>query len=170
MTDLPRPAVTLREFDPADAAETAAVVAAAVAGAVPREVMPPDDAPDPDDWTVARERAYARFLRSRRDVETSYLVVDGAAVVGVARLRLGPAGAETGVWLTRAARGRGVGTTVLGHLVARAAAAGAEYLLADTTPDNVAALGSLRRHGAALREQADTVAAVVPLRARGSSR
>ncbi|WP_433800036.1 N-acetyltransferase family protein [Actinomycetospora sp. CA-084318] len=168
MTGMSR--VCLRALDPTDPDDLAAVVAAAVAGAVPSEVMPPDDAPDPDEWTVVRERAYARFLRSRPSDETSWLVVEGAAVVGVARLRHGAAGAETGVWLVRSARGRGVGTTVLGLLVERAAAAGAQRLVADTTADNVAALGSLRRHGAALRAQGDDVAAVVELRARGSSR
>jgi RimJ/RimL family protein N-acetyltransferase len=176
MTDVVAPTVALRAFDPADGAETAAVVAAAVSGARPREVMPPDDSPDADDWTLARERAYARFLRARPAEETSYLVVEGAAVVGVARLRHDPAGVETGVWLVRPARGRGIGTVVLGLLVERAAAAGAQRLVADTTPDNVAAVASLRRHGADLREQAGTVAAVVDLgavrtlRARGSSR
>lgn len=170
MTDVARPAVTLRTLDPDDGPDVAAVVAAAVAGALPGEVMPLDEAPHPEDWTVLRERAYARFLRSRPPAETSYLVVEGTAVVGVARLHHDAAGAETGVWLVRSARGRGVGTAVLGLLVERAAAAGAERLVADTTPDNVAALAALRRHGAALREQADAVAAVVDLRARGSSR
>ncbi|WP_018334096.1 GNAT family N-acetyltransferase [Actinomycetospora chiangmaiensis] len=125
MTEVLHPAVTLREFDPADGDEAAAVVTAAVLGARPREVMPPDDAPDPDDWTLARERAYARFLRSRRAIETSFLVVEGTAVVGVAWLRHDPAGAETGGWLARSARGRGLGTLVLGLLAARAGGAGA---------------------------------------------
>ncbi|MCD2188931.1 GNAT family N-acetyltransferase [Actinomycetospora soli] len=173
MTGPPRPRVTLRVLDPADAADVAALVAAAVHGALPRDVMPPDDAPEPDEWTVARERAYARFLRSRPPEETSYLVVEGVSVLGVARLRHEAAGAETGVWLARSARGRGIGTAVLGLLAERAADAGAERLLADTTADNAAALASLRRHRAALHEQGGEVAAVVELgalRGRGSSR
>jgi RimJ/RimL family protein N-acetyltransferase len=124
-----RPAITLRRLDPADADDVAAVVAAAVAGALPREVMPPDAAPYPDDWTVARERAYARFLRTRPADETSWFVVEGTAgggeVVGVARLAgRGAANLEAGVWLVRTARGRGVGIAVLGDLAARGRTAG----------------------------------------------
>ncbi|MFC5064160.1 GNAT family N-acetyltransferase [Actinomycetospora atypica] len=172
---LPPPVVALRRLDVGDRSEVDAVVAAAVAGALPREVMPPDDGPHPDDWTLLRERAYARFLRGRPATETSYLVVEGAAVVGVARLRRDGAGAETGVWLSRGARGRGIGTAVLGLLAQRAAQDGADRLVADTTADNAAALGALRRHGAALSGDADAVAAVIGLggpepRDPGSSR
>ena len=157
------PLVTLRRLDVGDRSDLDAVVAAAVTGALPREVMPPDDDPHPDDWTLPRERAYARFLRARPATETSYLVVEGAAVVGVARLLRDGAGAETGVWLTRGARGRGIGTTVLGLLAQRAAEDGADRLVADTTADNVAALAALRHHGAVLSEHSDSVAAVVRL-------
>lgn len=118
-----RPAITLRRLDPGDADDVAAVVAAAVAGALPADVMPPDAAPDPDEWTVARERAYARFLRAPPAGETSWLVVEGVArggeIVGVARLAgCGAATLEAGVWLTRTARGRGVEFAALGELVA----------------------------------------------------
>lgn len=121
-----RPAITLRRLDPGDADDVAAVVAAAVAGALPWEVMPPDVAPEPDDWTLARERAYARFLRTRPPDEASWLVVEGTVgggeVVGVARLAgQGAANLEAGVWLIRTARGRGVGITVLADLAQRAA-------------------------------------------------
>jgi RimJ/RimL family protein N-acetyltransferase len=124
-----RPAITLRRLDPADAADVAAVVAAAVVGALPGEVMPPDAAPHPDEWTLLRERAYARFLRARPAGETSWLVVEGTVgggeVVGVARLTgHGTAALEAGVWLARTARGRGVGATVLAELVACARATG----------------------------------------------
>lgn len=171
----PPPLVALRRLDVGDRSELDAVVTAAVTGALPREVMPPDDEPHPDDWTLPRERAYARFLRGRPATETSYLVVEGTAVVGVARLLRDGAGAETGVWLARTARGRGIGTTVLGLLAHRAAEDGADRLVAGTTADNVAALAALRHHGAALTGRADAVAAVVELRGprstgRGSSR
>lgn len=124
-----RPSITLRRLDPADADDVAAVVAAAVAGALPREVMPPDAAPHSDDWTLARERAYARFLRARPADETSWLVVEGTAgggeVVGVARLAgRAAANLEAGVWLARTARGRGVGVAVLGELARRGQTAG----------------------------------------------
>ena len=130
MTTPVRPAITLRRLDPDDAADVAAVVAVAVAGALPGEVMPPDAAPHPDEWTLARERAYARFLRARPREETSWLVVEGTAgggdVVGVARLAGAgdAANLEAGVWLSRTARGRGVGVRVLDELVACAAASG----------------------------------------------
>jgi RimJ/RimL family protein N-acetyltransferase len=125
MTTPVRPAITLRRLDPADADDVAAVVAAAVTGALPWEVMPPDTAPDPDDWTLARERAHARYLRGRPADECAWLVVEGTAgggeVVGVARLAgHGTANLEARVWLARAARGRGVGMTVLAQLVATA--------------------------------------------------
>ncbi|MDL5155850.1 GNAT family N-acetyltransferase [Actinomycetospora termitidis] len=170
MADLAHPPVTLRVLDPDDGSDVAAVVAAAVGGALPADVMPPDGASDPEEWTLPRERAYARFLRGRPPAETSYLVVEGCAVVGLARLRRDGDAAETGVWLARRARGRGIGVTVLGLLVERAATAGADRLVADTTADNVAALGSLRRHGATVQESGSDVSAVVRIRARGSSR
>ncbi|HEY2225472.1 GNAT family N-acetyltransferase [Actinomycetospora sp.] len=124
-----RPAITLRRLDRGDADDVAAVVAAAVAGALPWEVMPPDAAPDPEDWTLARERAYARFLRARPADEASWLVVEGVAgggvVIGVARLAgRGAANLEAGVWLARTARGRGVGMTVLGEVAVRGRTAG----------------------------------------------
>lgn len=172
------PLATLRRLDVGDRSDRSdldAVVAVAVTGALPREVMPPDDEPHPDDWTLPRERAYARFLRGRPATETSYLVVEGTAVVGVARLLRDGSGAETGVWLARSARGRGIGTIVLGLLAQRAAEDGADRLLAGTTVDNVAALAALRHHGAALSARSDTVAAVIGLsgprsRDPGSSR
>ncbi|MCD2192206.1 hypothetical protein LQ327_02200 [Actinomycetospora endophytica] len=122
MTTPLRPAITLRRLDPGDADDVAAVVAAAVTGALPGEVMPPDGAPDPDDWTLARERAHARYLRARPADECAWLVVEGTvgggAIVGLAWLGgHGTATLEAGVWLVRAARGRGVGMTVLGELV-----------------------------------------------------
>lgn len=117
-----RPAITLRRLHPDDADDVAAVVAVAVAGALPREVMPPDARPDPDEWTLVRERAYARFLREPPAAECAWLVVEGVVgggeVVGVARLSgYGGARLEAAVWLVRSARGRDIAPTALRQLL-----------------------------------------------------
>lgn len=63
---------------------------------------------------------------------------------------------ETGMWLARSQRGRGIGTAVLRALLDEAARAGARVVVADTTAQNAAALAALRRNGATLTSSEDT--------------
>lgn len=65
--------------------------------------------------------------------------------------------AETGMWLGRTARGKGAGTRVLRALLAEAARQGVRAVIAETTADNAAAIGVLRRCGAVLERRSDAV-------------
>ncbi|NGO68444.1 GNAT family N-acetyltransferase [Streptomyces sp. SB3404] len=140
-----------------------ALLAVAVDDAEPEEVMPP--VPGPPGWTGERRDAFRAWHRARLPGlegplgEAAYAVVDGGRVAGSARLaRPGgrPGTLETGLWLGRSHRGRGIGTAVLGLLLDEATAAGAHRVIADTTAGNAAAIGALRRGGARLTAAGDT--------------
>ena len=60
---------------------------------------------------------------------------------------------ETGIWLTRGARGRGVGRRALGAVLEQAPALGAHEVRADTTRGNGPALAVLRDLGFAHRRR-----------------
>ncbi len=79
--------------------------------------------------------------------------IDGL-MAGFMRLALTdrPGVAETGMWLGRAWRGLGAGTAALRELFKEAARAGVHTVVADTTPENKAAIGALRKLGATLRQ------------------
>jgi RimJ/RimL family protein N-acetyltransferase len=140
----------------------------AVAGATPAEVMPPvDGLPG---WTQANREAFVAFHRERhtgldgptRTVMHAVLV-DGA-VAGMIRMSVvEPGTVETGMWLARWARGRGLGTAALAALLERARIAGASCVVADTTPGNAPALAALRRLGATLSPDGDKVYARLDL-------
>jgi RimJ/RimL family protein N-acetyltransferase len=66
---------------------------------------------------------------------------------------------ETGIWLGRSFRGRGIGREALRLVKAEAAAAGADLLEAETTPGNVAAQALLRSAGAELAADGRRVSA-----------
>ena len=71
---------------------------------------------------------------------------------------------ETGIWLARSFRGRGVGREAL-HLVKdRAASAGAAVLVAETTAGNVGALALLKSAGAELVTGAASETDTVPVK------
>ncbi len=139
-------------------ADIDSVVSAAALGAMPVQVMPPDNDPHPEAWTDQRMSRLAVFLRSRLTVlddgrqESVYVVLVDGRTAGVARLLPDQAGTvmEVGVWLASYVRGRGVGAEVLAQLIVEARAQGALELIADTTTDNTAALEVLRRGGAQL--------------------
>lgn len=102
---------------------------------------------------AAPPAAFRAFHRERfagldgRHRELTFAVLMDGRTVGVARLARveAPNALEAGLWLTREARGRGVGGEVLRLLLAEAAGAGASLLLAETTRDNIAALPAARR-------------------------
>ena len=149
------------------------LLAVAVADADPGEVMPQVDGAV--GWSPVTVAAFREFHRARyggfggphRTV--MYAVTAGDAVVGMIRMSRsgGPATVETGVWLGRSARGRGIGTAALRALAAEAAEAGAETIVANTTAANEPALRMLRGCGALLaphEESGDRVDAVLAIR------
>lgn len=73
---------------------------------------------------------------------------------------------ETGIWLARSFRGRGVGREALRLVKALAASGGAGALVAETTAGNVAALALLKSAGAELVTGAASDTETVPVKGR----
>jgi GNAT superfamily N-acetyltransferase len=89
----------------------------------------------------------------------------GGEIAGFMRLKRMPDGgsAETGMWLARSYRGKGLAVAAFGALLAEAAKRGYHRIVADTTPQNVAALGVLRRGGARTREEGGKIYAEITI-------
>ena len=129
----------------------AELVRAATTDAEPHEVTPPLGA----GWTPERTAWLWAYHRDRREGldgpcgEATWAVVVAGAVVGGARLRwtADPGVADTGLWLTRSARGRGVGRVALAAVVGFARPAGVCTVVADTAAGNHGALAVLRHLG-----------------------
>jgi RimJ/RimL family protein N-acetyltransferase len=161
--------VTLVDIDEAVLAE---MIEAATRDAAPDEVTPPLD--DAGAWTDARLDWMRNLHRDRRAGldgpagEATWGICLDWEVVGAIRLKRTGDGTvlETGLWLTRAARGRGVGVAATEAVVAKAAEAGASAVYAETTLANVRAQGLLRRLGFALSRGSnpDEVRALLRLR------
>ncbi|MEU1852871.1 GNAT family N-acetyltransferase [Streptomyces sp. NPDC019990] len=140
------------------------LLAVAVEDAAPEEVMPL--VAGPPGWTTARQDGFRNWHRARFPGlagplrESTYTIIHNGEVVGAARLALRDSHdvLETGMWLGRSHRGRGIGTATLRTLLEEAGKAGARTVVADTTAHNTAALGALRRNGATLIDSQDTVA------------
>lgn len=149
----------------------AELINAAVRDAAPDEVTPPLD--DAGAWSDARLDWMRELHRERRTGldgpagEATWAVSRDGEVVGAVRLKRTGEGnvLETGIWLTRSARGCGVGVAALEAVVAKAAAAGAHAVYAETTLANVRAQGLLRRVGFALSRgpRPDEVRAILRL-------
>lgn len=100
----------------------------------------------------------------------------GAGAVGAAGAVAGGGGGavaggggwalETGIWLARSFRGRGVGREALRLVRARAASTGAAVLVAETTAGNVGALALLKYAGAELVTGAASQTQTVPVIAK----
>jgi RimJ/RimL family protein N-acetyltransferase len=136
------------------------LLSVAAAEAEPEDVMPPVEAPA--GWSLARRDAFREFHRaSFGGLEgptgtRMYAIIAGGEVVGMVRMTrcAEPGTVETGMWLGRSARGRGLGAATLRELLHAAAAAGMHTVVAETTPDNRGAISVLRKCGAELREDA----------------
>lgn len=133
------------------------LLAVAVTQAVPDEVIAP--VPGPAGWIDARRAAFRAYHIDRRGGlagplgEATFAIVLGARVVGSARLkRTEPGTLETGMWLARGERGRGLGSEVLMALKRQAAAGGAARMIAQTSPKNRNAIRTLRNCGATINE------------------
>lgn len=125
----------------------------AVADATPEETMPPvEGGPG---WNEDKRRAFmAFFLEMLGSPESAiYTITVDGAVAGFMRLKRMPdeGAAETGMWLGRSHRGKGIGALAFEKLLREAARQGYARVVADTTPENVAAQGVLRRGGARTR-------------------
>jgi RimJ/RimL family protein N-acetyltransferase len=150
-----------------DEAALRALLAVAVADATPEETMPPFEGPP--GWTDRKQEFFMEFfLPMVRSEETAVFAVkvDGA-VAGFFRLRRMPDAdgtvAETGTWLGRSYRGKGIGAAAFDAVLAEAARRGYTRVVADTTPQNVAALGLLRRGRARLRQEAGKIYAEIAI-------
>ncbi|MDG4768292.1 GNAT family protein [Solwaraspora sp. WMMD406] len=131
------------------------LLSAAVAEADPGEVMPL--VPGPAGWTAARRDAFRDFHRAHYGGgglgpagTIMYAITIGGDVVGGIRLtQLDEAAAvETGIWLSRSARGRGIGSGALRAVLDEAVRLGAQVVIARTTTANRSAINLLRRCGA----------------------
>jgi RimJ/RimL family protein N-acetyltransferase len=120
-------------------------------------------------WAISCDGQLAGSVRLRRtDLEVPK-AVDGGAGVGVgAGADAGASGGalETGIWLARSFRGRGVGREAMRLVKARAASAGAAVLVAETTAGNVGALALLKSAGAELVTGAASETATVPVKGK----
>ena len=149
-----------------DEAVLARLVGAALADANPDEVTPP--LTSTDRWGPERIEWLRRFHRDRRIGldgplgEASWAVTAGPDVVGAVRLKrtAAPAVLETGIWLTRSARGRGVGRRAMTAVLDEARHHGAREVRADTSPENSAALAVLEALGFDCERRGDRVVAV----------
>ena len=142
--------VTLRPLDRALVDE---LLTLAVTTATPAETMPPVDGPP--GWTGQRREAFLVFYRSKvdgADAPTMYAITVDGELAGMVRLapRPIPGEYETGIWLAGTHRGRGIAAAAVRAVLAEARRRGADAVVADTTPGNAAALGTLRACGADL--------------------
>jgi RimJ/RimL family protein N-acetyltransferase len=135
-----------------DEAVLARLVGVAVADAAPDEVTPPMAG---NRWGPERIEWLRRFHRDRRIGldgplgEATWAVAVDGEVVGAVRLKrmAEPDVLETGIWLTRSARGKGVARTAVADVLERARLHGARAVRADTSPENAAAIVVLQRLG-----------------------
>lgn len=163
--------VELRQVDEVGLEELLVV---AVEDAEPEEVMPP--VAGPPGWTPIRQEAFRAWHRARRPGlagplrESTFVIVHEGRAVGSARLAVRGSREvlETGMWLARFRRGRGIGGAALRLLLGEAAEAGARSVVADTTVHNAAALAALRGNGATLIPSEDTGDVHAELRPRRS--
>lgn len=152
------PAVALVAVDETVLAQ---LVHAAITDTVADEVTPPLTAGRA--WTSARVAWLRDFHRARRDglggpaAEATWAVVIEELVVGSVRLKRADEHGvlETGIWLTRSARGRGLGGAAMAATLVQAATLGATGVRAETTSTNTSALAVLRRLGFTLAPAQD---------------
>lgn len=120
-------------------------------------------------WAISCDGQLAGSIRLRRTDTGPTEAADGGAGAGDAGAGDGGAGGwalETGIWLARSFRGRGVGREALRQVKARAASAGAAVLVAETTAGNVGALALLKSAGAELMTGAASETETVPDRGK----
>lgn len=142
-----------------------ALLAVAIADASPEETMPPFEGPP--GWTEEKQKFFLEFFGpvvASEGTEVFAVVVDGE-VAGFMRLRrmTEEGTAETGMWLGRSRRGQGIGAAAFDALLAEAAKLGYTRVVADTTPQNIAAQGILRHGRARTREEGGKIYAEIAI-------
>lgn len=116
-------------------------------------------------WFREYHRAASGLNRPAR--QKSWAIRCNGELAGSIRLRWAGAGTlETGIWLARGCRGRGIGREALRQVKAHAAESGASTLEADTTAGNGAAVALLREAGAELMFALASDAGGAPVKAR----
>ncbi|WP_461174782.1 GNAT family N-acetyltransferase [Arthrobacter sp. Z1-9] len=140
--------------------------------ASPDEVAPPLGGPgwnlERTAWFFSYHRAAARGLDGDAGEKTWGILADGS-LAGSIRLRRvdsgnGVAVADTGIWLGRSFRSRGIGTAALRLVLDEARSAGIAEVTARTLTGNLGAQRVLASAGAVLTPDDDgTVSAVVVL-------
>lgn len=145
----------------------------AVQDASPADVTPPlGSRPGWNAERLAWFRAYHRAAASGLDGparEKSWAVVCDGSLAGSIRLKrtapatAGPGTAETGIWLARSYRRRGVGSAALRLVLVEARRAGLSLVVAQTTAGNHCAQRLLSAAGAVLMHDDGTVSAAVEL-------
>ncbi len=132
------------------------LVRVATTDASANEVTPP--LTGGNSWNKARVTWLRNFHRDCRGGldgprrESTWAVSSSDGIVGSVRLKRteAPDVLETGIWLARSARGRGVGTAAAAAVVELATTLGATTVRADTTSTNIHALAVLERAGFSL--------------------
>lgn len=122
-------------------------------------------------WAISCDGQLAGSVRLRRtDTEPSAPVDGGAGAGGGVRAGAGGGAGggalETGIWLARSFRGRGVGREALRLVKGQAESAGAAVLVAETTAGNVGALALLKSAGAELVSGAASETDPVPVKGK----
>ncbi|MGX1161164.1 RimJ/RimL family protein N-acetyltransferase [Arthrobacter sp. SLBN-100] len=140
--------------------------------ASPDEVAPPLGGPgwnlERTAWFFSYHRAAAHGLEGEAGEKTWAIRADGS-LAGTIRLKLADTGkgreaAETGLWLGRSFRSRGIGSAALRLVLAEAREAGVLRVTARTLAGNLGARRLLASAGAVLTPDDDgTVSAVVEL-------
>lgn len=121
-------------------------------------------------WFLAYHRAAAAGLEGPAR-EKTWAVTAGGAPAGAVRLKVvsspGTAGSslvlETGIWLRRSPRGRGIGREAVRLVTAQAGATGAAVLTAETATGNAAARSLLAALGSTLAADGTRATARIPL-------
>ncbi|MEC5181663.1 GNAT family N-acetyltransferase [Arthrobacter sp. CG_A4] len=139
----------------------------AIRGADADEVTPPLGSvtgwnPERVSWLRDYHHAATAGLDGPARQRSWAISCDGELAGSIRLKRLGPGTLETGIWLARDFRGRGVGREALRLVKAHAAESGATVLEADTTAGNHGALALLRSAGAELETGAGAATAGVP--------
>ena len=150
------------------------LLSVAVAETKPDEVMPPVEAPP--GWSQPRRDAFCEFYRSHyRGLNgptrtLTYGILCNSDVVGMIRMARsdGPDTLETGMWLGRSARGRGIGVRALRLLLDEAARPGPAASWPKLAA-NAAAIKVLRRCSAVLVFDGSQVHAEIPVRPASSA-